>query len=159
MQLKIFPLIALSLLLTGLSCSTTTQKAESAVDTQSEAEAMADAILPADEWREVSRWLQLDNGNVWILTRQTGSRDQPTEINPCAAKNNCPIESWIVNPKEKTAYLVSSQNGYLARVDATAEPINDEYLRIDWDILAGNVSTRNLDRTEYVSQEDGSLRP
>lgn len=159
MQFKIAPLIALSLLLTGFGCSPTTQEAANTIDTQSEAEAIADSILPADEWRVVSKWLQLDNGNVWLLTRQTVSKGEPAEINPCGAKNNCPVESWIVNPDEKIAHLISSQNEYLSRISVTAEPIDDEYLKIDWKILAGDVSTKNLDRTEYVSQEDGSLRP
>lgn len=101
-------------------------------------------------------FLQSHNGNVWFLTRQAVFIGEPPQTNPCGAKNNCPVESWIVNPKEGTAYLTSSQNGYLARVDADAQPLDDGYLRISWSIF---VSKANVDRTEVVSQQDGKPRP
>lgn len=155
---RLLPLLcALCLLLTGMGCNEPQTPPPFAVSTQAEAEALAQSTLPEYEWRHVTQWLQLDNGNVWLLTRQKSKNDSE-EINPCIAKNLCLVESWIVDPEKEIAYLSSSQNEYLARINVTTEPQHDGFLRVDWDILSGNVSTTQLNRTEYINEEDGTLQ-
>lgn len=127
------------------------------ITAQSEAEALANRVLPPDPWRSVTQWLPLANGNVWLFTRQIGSMGDPAQVNPCGAKNNCPVESWIVNPAEGSAHLSSSQNSYYSSITVTAEETGDGYLTVRWNILAGNVSTTRLDRVEKVDENTGTI--
>ena len=126
--------------------------------TQTEIDALVANILPSDEWREATQWLALGNGNVWLLTRPIVTKGDPMETNPCVQTNNCPIESWIVNPTDELAHLSSSQNSYLAKVEVLAEETDNGHVRIDWIIAVGSSTITQMDRTEYVSNVDGSMQ-
>ncbi|MBT3230454.1 hypothetical protein HN358_01550 [Candidatus Uhrbacteria bacterium] len=129
------------------------------VYTQADVEGLVSSILPYDQWREVSQWLQLDNGNIWLLTRPIGAKGDPLQANPCAAENNCPVESWIINPLISAYHLSSTQNSYLATINVGVEELDGDYIVVNWDVVVGNVSQADLSRIEYVNKIDGSMRP
>lgn len=120
---------------------------------------LAEALhyLPSDNWREVDDFLLLSNGNVWILTRPIGEKRDTHEINPCAERNSCPVQNWIVNPATGESHLVSEQNSYLALVRTLPVEWPDGTLKVFWSVSVGGTTLQSGDRTEIVNKETGEL--
>jgi hypothetical protein len=118
-------------------------------------ELLADEAISDSDWRRVIDWKELRNGNVWVLTGAVVN-----ESNPCIKNANyCPTESWIVDTDMEVGYLTSAQNNYRASIKVTVEPVQSDYMKINWDVKSGGTTVIDLSYIEYVSIVDGSVRP
>jgi hypothetical protein len=128
--------------------------------TLEEVQDIFDLSVPENVWRIVDQWLVLDNGNLWVLTRQNGSMGDPPQINPCAQNSYCPVESWIVDPSTNKAYLTSSQNSYYTGIVVTPSQTMDGFIHLDWTIthLTSHSITGKEIFSEEFSREDGLIR-